>query len=232
MRIMIADGDKLIRSELKTLLNGEGYDVDLIADGITAIKYFRRYEYCLVILDFQLPELDGKSVVRQLRKISATPFIILSALDDEENILKAFDLGAEDYIRKPYYPKELLARVRVVLRRYAASQSRLPKNLSYDGLYIDTSSHRVFVEDRLISLTPKEYELLLLMASNPNQAFTREMLLNEIWGLDYTGTDRTIDTHIKTLRDALRPRDYYIATVRGVGYKFDEFSQIPLRHER
>jgi DNA-binding response OmpR family regulator len=223
VRIMVADGDELIRRELKTLLNQEGFDVDLVPDGITAIKYFRRYEYHLVILDFLLPELDGKSVIIQLRKISDTPFVLLSSLNDEESIVKAFELGAEDYIRKPFYPKELLARVKVIFRSRMPAQELPKRNLSFDGLYIEPSSHRVFVEDRLVGLTPKEYELLLHMASKPNQAFTRESLLNEIWGPDYYGTDRTVDTHIKTLRDALRPRHHYIATVRGVGYKFDEF---------
>lgn len=225
LRIMVVDGDELIRRELKTLLGREGYDVDLVPDGITAIKHFRRYEYHLVILDFLLPELDGKSVIFQLRKISDTPFIVLSSLHDEETILKAFELGAEDYIRKPFYIKELLVRVKVILCRRRSEQDIPAHNLSFDGLYIDTSSHKVYVDERLITLTPKEYDLLLHMAGNPNQAFSREMLLNDIWGQDYYGTDRTVDTHIKTLRDALRPRQHYIATVRGFGYKFDEFSQ-------
>jgi two-component system response regulator ResD len=225
LRIMVADGEELTRRELKTLLGGEGYDVDLVPDGITAIKHFRRYEYHLVILDFLLPELDGKSVIFQLRKISDTPFILLSTLHDEETILKAFELGAEDYIRKPFYPKELLARARVILRRRRPNQGMPAHNLSFEGLYIDTASHKVFVEDKQVTLTPKEYDLLLHLAANPNQAFSREMLLNDIWGQDYYGTDRTVDTHIKTLRDALRPRQHYIATVRGFGYKFDENSR-------
>lgn len=225
MRIMVVDGDELTRRELKTLLSREGCDVDLISDGITAIKYFRRYEYHLVILDFLLPELDGKSVILQLRKISDTPFVILSAFQDMETIIKAYELGAEDYIRKPFHPKELLAKVKVILRRTMPAGEIPVRSLSFDGLYIDPVSHKVFVEDRLVNLTPKEYELLLHLASNPNQAFTREALLNYIWGHDYYGTERTVDTHIKTLRDALRPRHHYIATVRGVGYKFDEFYQ-------
>ncbi|HCS72275.1 MAG TPA: DNA-binding response regulator [Clostridiales bacterium] len=223
LHIMVADGDEIIRRELKALLGREGYDVDAVSDGITAIKHFRRYEYHLVILDFLLPELDGKSVIRQLRKMSTTPFILMSSLHDEEDILMAFKLGAEDYIRKPFYPTELLARIKAVLRRNDVGQAAPIRNLAFDGLYIDTNTRNVFVNDKMISLTPKEYELLTKMAGNPNQAFSREALLNDIWGSDYYGTDRTVDTHIKTLREALRPRHYYIATVRGLGYKFDEF---------
>ena len=223
MKIMVVDGDELIRRELKALLGGEGYDVDLVPDGITAIKHFRRYEYHLVILDFLLPELDGKSVILQLRKISDTPFILLSESHDEETILKAFQLGAEDYVRKPFYPMELLARIKVVLRRRTAGQDIPMRNLAFDGLYIDTATRNVFVDGKMIPLRSREYELLLLLARNPNQAFSREMLLNDIWGQDYYGTDRTVDTHIKTMREALQPRQYYIATVRGIGYKFDEW---------
>jgi DNA-binding response OmpR family regulator len=225
VRIMIADGEELTRRELKTLLNREGYDVDLVPDGITAIKHLRRYEYHLVVLDFLLPELDGKSVILQLKKITDTPFMLLSELNDEETILKAFEMGAEDYVRKPFFPGELLARIKVILRRTLSEKNMQVRNLSFEGLYIDAAARKVFVEDRMITLTPKEYELLFHMASCPNQAFTREMLLNDIWGHDYYGTDRTVDTHIKTLRDALRPRHHYISTIRGVGYKFDEYSQ-------
>lgn len=222
IRIIVADGDELVRKELYILLCSEGYEVDLVADGISVIKYFRRFEYHLAILDIHLPELDGISVCRQIRKMSDVPFVILSADTDEVSKLQFYSLGAEDYITKPFSQKELLARLKVILRRGAGKVDLPIHNLVFDGLRIDTSSHTVFVNDREAVLTPKEYQLLLLLAKNPNQAFSREMLLDQVWGQDYYGTDRTVDTHIKTLREALQPCQYYIATVRGFGYKFDE----------
>lgn len=222
IRILVADGDEWVRKELALLLGGEGYTVDLAGDGITAIKHLRRYEYHLMILDFKLPELDGRSVCRQLRKMGGIPFMILSEYADEETKLSAFDLGAEDYVVKPYSPKELLARIRIILRHSMPPADMPVRKIIFDGLCIDILSHSVYVDNNIVTLTPKEYQLLLILASNPNQIFSREMLLNEIWGQDFSGSDRTVDTHIKTLREALKPRNYYIATVRGFGYKFDE----------
>jgi DNA-binding response OmpR family regulator len=223
IRIMIADGDEQIRNDLKKVLTQEGYEVDPVPDGITAIKHFRRYDYNLVLLEDQLPELDGKSVSRQLSKMSCTPFVFLSRKDDEESVLKGYELGAEDYITKPFSEKEVLARIKVILRRRVDKKDIPVRNIVFDGLNIDTMSHTVYVDGKRVFLTPKEYQLLILLAKHPNQTFSREMILNEIWGHDYYGTDRTVDTHIKTLRDSLRPRDNYIETVRGFGYKFVEF---------
>jgi DNA-binding response OmpR family regulator len=222
IRILVADGDELIRNELKELFTTEGYEVDLVSDGISVIKHFRRYEYDLVVMERQLPELDGKSVSRQLRKMADTPFVFLSGRSDEESIIEGYELGAEDYITKPYLPKELLARIKVILRRSTGQEKATDRNLVYGPLHIDTLSRTVYLDDRIVNLTPKEYDLLVMMAKSPNQAFSREMLLNEIWGHDYYGTDRTVDTHIKTLREALKPYNKCIATVRGFGYRFDE----------
>jgi len=222
IRILVAEGDRTIRNELKALLLQEGYEVDAVADGISALKYFRRYEYHLMIVDSHLPELDWKIVCRQIRKMSDLPFVILSTDADEESKLKAYELGAEDYIIKPFSYKELLARLNVILRRTVDKNEISERNLIFDGLFIDTVSHTVYVDDQKIDITPKAYQLLLILAENPNQVFSREMLLNKIWGQDYNGTDRTVDAHIKMLREALGPRQYYIATVRGFGYKFDE----------
>jgi DNA-binding response OmpR family regulator len=220
---MVADGDEQIREDLKKVLTQEGYEVDPVPDGITAIKHFRRYDYDLALLEDQLPELDGKSVSRQLRKMSCIPFVFLSQNNDEEAILKGYELGAEDYITKPFSPKEVLARIKVILRRRVGKEDIPVRNLVFDGLNIDTMSHAVYVDGKRVFLTPKEYRLLLLLAKHPNRTFSREMILSEIWGHDYYGTDRTVDTHIKTLRDSLKPRDNYIETVRGFGYKFVEF---------
>lgn len=222
IRVLVADGNELIRNDIKEILRVEGYEVDLVSDGISVIKYFRRYDYDLVLLDIQLPELDGKSVCRQLRRMADIPFVFLSDQVDEEAILQGYALGAEDYITKPYSQKELLARLKVIFRRRGGQEKKTTRNLVFGPLHIDTISHTVFVDDKNITLTPKEYDLLVLMAKNPNQAFSREMLLNEIWGHDYYGTDRTVDTHIKTLREALKPHHLCICTLRGFGYKFKD----------
>jgi len=223
IRIMVADGDEQIRDDLKKVLTQEGYEVDPVPDGITAIKHFRRYDYDLALLEDKLPELDGKSVSRQLHKMTCIPFVFLSQNNDEEAVLKGYELGAEDYITKPFSAKEVLARIKVILRRRVNKEDMPVRNLIFEGLNIDTMSHTVYIDGRRVFLTPKEYQLLILLAKHPNQTFSREMILNEIWGHDYYGTDRTVDTHIKTLRDSLKPHDNYIVTVRGFGYKFVEF---------
>lgn len=224
-RILVADGDERIRSDLKVLLSAEGCAVDLVSDGISAIKHFRRYDYDLAIIDILLPELDGQNVGRQLRKIADTPYVFLSPDSDEESILQAYANGAEDCVIKPFSGKQLLARLRVILRRTLGREKLSARNLAFEGLYIDTVSRIVYVEEKQLILTPKEYQLLVLLAKNPNQAFSREAILNEIWGQDYFGTDRTVDTHIKTLREAIKPYHYYITTVRGFGYMFNEFKE-------
>lgn len=226
IKILVADGDKRIRNSLDTLLTSEGYDTDLVVDGISVIKHFRRYDYHLVIMDMNLPELDGKNVCRQMQKISKVPFVIISTDASEASVLQAYALGAEDYILKPFSPKELLARLWVVLRRITGNENQTKRKLSFGELQIDTIAHSVFVSNKKASLTPKEYNLLVTLAKNPDQVFSREMLLNMIWGNDYYGTDRTVDTHIKTLREALKPNQEYISTVRGYGYKFNEIADL------
>lgn len=220
MRILIADSDEMMRSELKMLLSSEGFEVHSVADGISAIKHFRRHDYNLAILEVQLPELNGKIVARQLRKTLDIPFVFLSSDSDENSILDAFAIGAEDYIIKPFSGKQLVAKVKAILRRTSGQGKLSERSIVFDGLHIDTISHKVFIEDSPIFLTPKEYDLLLFLAKNPNKAFSREKLLNEVWGIDYIGTDRTVDTHIKTLREAIKSQHHHISTVRGLGYMF------------
>jgi len=222
MKILIADGDEMIRSELKMMLSSEGFEVHSVADGISAIKHFRRHDYSLAILETQLPELNGTIVARQLRKTLDIPFVFLSSDFDENSILNAFALGAEDYIIKPFSGKQLVAKVKVILRRTSGQAKLSERNIVFDGLHIDTFSHKVFIEDSQIFLTPKEYDLLVFLAKNPNKAFSREKLLTQVWGDDYMGTDRTVDTHIKTLREALKSQHNHISTIRGLGYMFTE----------
>jgi two-component system response regulator ResD len=220
MRILVADGDEMVRNELKMLLSSEGFEVHSVPDGISAIKLFRRHDYNLAILEAHLPELNGTIVARQFRKMVDIPFIFLSTDSDENSILSTFALGAEDYILKPFSAKQLVAKIKAILRR-TSTQGKLPeRSIVYDGLHIDTISHKVFIEEKQIFLTPKEYDLLVYLAKNPNKAFSRENLLNEVWGQDYIGTDRTVDTHVKTLREALKSQHHHISTVRGFGYMF------------
>ncbi|MEL4105603.1 response regulator transcription factor [Oscillospiraceae bacterium WX1] len=220
IRLLIVDRDEHARMLVKKLAENSGYTADTASDGVTAVKLFRRYDYQLVVMDTELPSLDGWNVCRQIRKLSDVPVIIVSALNGENDKLMAFDAGADDYLCKPYSQQELLARIRVFIYRCAGLKTPPRTKITYTGLYIDTASRAVFVNDAVVKLTPKEYDLLYFMSQNPNKAFSREMLLNEVWGYEFIGSDRTVDTHIKMLRDNLKPYDAYIVTVWGFGYKF------------
>lgn len=220
IRLLLIDSDSSVRGVIRKRAAEEGYCCDEAADGIAAIKLFRRNDYNIVILDTELPELDGGSVCRQIRKMSDVPIIILSSRKTEADKLSGFELGADDYMDKPFSVSELMARIRVFLHRGGSMNKALRGKLSFGGLFIDSVSRTVYVDDRMIQLTPKEYDLLIFLSRNPNQAFSREMLLNEVWGYDFAGSDRTVDTHIKTLRESIKPYDGYIMTVWGFGYKF------------
>lgn len=220
IRLLVVDGNGKIRSAIKRKVIEAGYLCDEAADGIAALKLFRHNDYHLIVMDTQLPELDGRNVCRQIRKTSDIPVIIVSALSGEEDRLAGFDLGADDYVVKPFSMPELMARIRVFLHRSGELQRALPRHMSFGGLFIDTVSRSVYVDEQPVSMPPKEYDLLFFLSQNPNQAFSRDMILNEVWGYDFIGSDRTVDTHIKTLRENIRPYDQYIATVWGFGYKF------------
>lgn len=221
IRLLIVDGNSAVRSAIKERAAAERYLFDEATDGIAALKLFRRNDYSAVILDTSLPELDGRSVCLQIRKMSDVPVIIVSENNDENEKLLCFEFGADDYVVKPFSPSELMARVRVFLRRSGSSENATLKKLSFGGLYIDLSSREVYIEENSVELTPKEYELLLFLSQNPNKAFSRNMLLNEVWGYDFSGSDRTVDTHIKTIRKRIRPYQDYISTVWGFGYRFE-----------
>jgi DNA-binding response OmpR family regulator len=220
IRLLVVDKDEATRIQVKTLAEKAGYTIDAAADGITAIKLFRRYDYQLIITEATLPVLDGWNVCRQIRKVSDVPIVMLSASNDQRDKLFAYDLGADDYLNKPVSPPELLARIKVLLYRSAGIRNASQSKITFTGLFIDTLSRAVYVDDDVVKLTPKEYDLLFFLSQNPNKAFSRNMLLNEVWGYEFTGSDRTVDTHIKMLRDSLKPYDRYIITVWGFGYKF------------
>lgn len=221
IRLLIVDGNSAVRSSIRECADAEGYQCDEAADGVAALKMFRRNDYNAVILDTSLPELDGVSVCLQIRKMADVPIIIISENNDEKEKLRCFDFGADDYVIKPFSNFELMARLRVFLRRSSNADSVTLKKLSFGGLYVDLNSRTVYVEDNAVELTPKEYELLLFLCQHPNKAFSRSMLLNEVWGYDFSGSDRTVDTHIKTIRRNIKPFEEYIATVWGYGYRFE-----------
>jgi DNA-binding response OmpR family regulator len=218
IRLLIIDKDESARNQIKKLAENAGYTYDAAVDGINAIKLFRRRDYNLIVMDTDLPLLDGFNVCRQIRKMSDVPIIIISAQASECDKLLAFDSGADDYLCKPFSSRELAARIKVFINRSRGSS--VQTKLGCDGLLINTTSHTVFVDDNTVKLTPKEYDLLYFLIRNPNKAFSRDMLLNEVWGYEFTGSDRTVDTHIKALRENIKPYDSCIVTVWGFGYKF------------
>jgi len=221
-RILVVDDEAGIREMIKEYFSPEGYIVDQAANGIEALELFAKSRYSLVILDIMMPKMDGWTVCREIRKTSQTPVIMLSARGEEYDKLFGFELGVDDYMVKPFSPRELLARSRAVIRRSQSSGQKSIKNTAeFDGLKIDFDSRNVTINGKPVTLTPKEYELLSFFAENPNRVFSRQQLLSEVWGYDFYGDVRTVDTHIKMLRESLGEYRKFIVTVWGTGYKFE-----------
>lgn len=218
--LLVVDPAADLRATVKTHAALENFVVDEAADGIAALKMFRRHDYHIIVMNAELPELDAWHVCRQIRKSSQTPIIILSRNVSEEQKLFFFELGVDDFLNSPYSYKVLMARIHVLLRHSAHHEEYTPRRLIFDGLCIDVVSHIVYVDGEGILLTPKEYKLLVFLAKNHNRAFSRDMILREVWGEDFFGTDRTVDTHIKTLRENIKPYHKYLETVWGYGYIF------------
>lgn len=223
-KILIVDDEEKIREVLREYAEFEGYDVYEAEDGFKAIEIAKKENFSLIIMDIMMPRLDGFSAVKEIRKFSNVPVLMLSARSEEYDKLFGFELGIDDYVVKPFSPKEVMARVNAILSR--SNRDALEDNLLFSGLEINLAGREVYVDGDKISLTPKEYDLLVYLATNKNKAIKRETLLSEIWGYDFYGDDRTIDTHIKMLRNNLRKYREYIETIRGVGYKFNEKAMI------
>lgn len=217
MKILVCDDEKLIRDVIKEYLTLEGYEVDEAEDGEKAISKVKESSYDLIIMDIMMPNIDGYQAIKQIKEIKDIPCIMLSARKEEYDKLIGFDIGIDDYVTKPFSPKELVARVKVILKRSVGSGAVY----KFDGLVIDDKAHNVLIDGEKVLLTPKEYELLKYLVTNINIALSREQLLANIWGYDFYGDDRTIDTHIKTLRNSLGKYRDCIVTVRGMGYKFE-----------
>ncbi|MFV0517693.1 MAG: response regulator transcription factor [Aminipila sp.] len=220
-KLLVVDDEVKIREVIREYAEFNEYQVDEAADGMEAIGLCKLNDYDLIILDVMMPRLDGFSTCKELRKFKDTPVIMLSARGEEYDKLFGFELGIDDYVVKPFSPKELMARVNAVLARKAVTAPAEQDVLSFKGLTINISARTVLVDGERIELTPKEYDLLFYLAKNCNLALSRDKLLSDIWGYDFFGDDRTIDTHIKNLRNNLGPYRDYIVTLRGVGYKFE-----------
>ena len=217
-KILIVDDEDKIRDIIKKYAAFDGYEVEEAAGGLEAVSKCREKDYDLIILDIMMPDLDGFSVCRELRKKSNVPVIMLSARGEEYDKIHGFEVGIDDYVVKPFSPKELMLRVAAILKR-----TSLPniESLEIGGIRIDFSARIVYVDGKKIDLTPKEYDLFFYMLRNRNIALTREKLITEVWGYDFYGDDRTLDTHIKLLRRSLGPYSRFIVTLRGVGYRFE-----------
>ena len=217
-KILIVDDEENIRKVIREYLEFEGFLCFEASNGEEAIKMCKENSYDLIVLDIMMPKIDGFTVAKEIRKKQSVPIIMLSARSEEYDKLYGFDVGIDDYVTKPFSPKELVARIKANLKR----NTIMNEEISYLGLKIDTLGHNVYVDDKKINLTNKEYELLLYLIKNKNIVLTREQILNNVWNMDYLGEERTIDTHIKTLRSLFGKYKTLIVTVRGVGYKFEE----------
>ncbi|MBQ8659227.1 MAG: response regulator transcription factor [Bacilli bacterium] len=217
MKILVVDDESLIREVIKEYLSLEGYEVDEASDGVEAVNMVDINDYSLIIMDIMMPNMDGYHACKDIKSKKDIPFIMLSARAEEFDKLIGFELGIDDYVTKPFSPKELVARVKAVIKRSYGEDSIF----KYEGLIIDDKAHDVIVDNEKVYLTPKEYDLLKYFVNNKNIALSREQLLTNVWGYDFYGDDRTIDTHVKTLRRNIGKYGELITTVRGVGYKFE-----------
>ena len=220
-KLLVVDDEPKIREVIKEYAEFNGYEVTEAEDGMSAVGLCKLNDYDLVILDIMMPKLDGFSACKEIRKIQDVPIIMLSARGEEYDKLFGFELGIDDYIVKPFSPKELMARINVILARRNASTQNKADVLVFGGLEINIAARTVTVDGKRVELTPKEYELLFYLIEHRNIALSRDKLLSDIWGYDFFGDDRTIDTHINNLRNNLGPYRDYIVTLRGVGYKFE-----------
>ena len=218
MKILVVDDEIKIREVVNGYAKAMGYECDQANNGADAIEMVSRNNYDCVILDIMMPELDGFSACKKIKSIKDVPIIMLSARQEEDDKLFSFDLGVDDYVTKPFSPKELMARIRVVCERRNASKS---SQYVFDGLVIDVAGRSVSVDGERIMLTPKELDLLIYLVENKNIALGRDKLLSAVWDSDYYEDDRTIDTHIKMLRKDLGSYAEHIVTIRGMGYKFE-----------
>lgn len=225
-RILITDDEERIRDIIKEYLAFEGFEYDEASDGVEAVNKVKTEKFDLVLLDIMMPKVDGFTALREIRKFSSVPVIMLSARGEEYDKLFGFEMGVDDYITKPFSPKEVVARIKAVIKRSAGEEEKKDtKIIKIQGLEIDEESRKVTVDGVVASLTPKEFDILLYMAKNKGVVMSREKILEKIWGYEYFGDDRTVDTHIKMLRNSIGPYRNLIQTVWTIGYKLEEVNE-------
>lgn len=220
-RILIVDDEPRIRELVKKYAAFEGIDVAESGDGMDAVEKCRLQSFDLIVMDAMLPGLDGYSAVREIRKTSDVPVIMLSARGEEYDRLHGFETGVDDYVVKPFSPRELMMRVTAILRRSAKAQDKEREIYESEGIRVDFTARQVQVDGQTVEMTPKEYDLFFFLVRNRGMALTRETLIGKVWGYDFSGDDRTLDTHIKLLRKSLGSQSHRVVTLRGVGYRFE-----------
>ena len=220
-KILIVDDEENIREVLKEYAEFSGYEVFEAANGFEAIKMCKEDDFDIVIMDIMMPKLDGFSAVKEIKKIKDVPILMLSARMEEYDKLFGFELGIDDYVVKPFSPKEVMARVNAIIKRNLASEKISDELIKFEGLEIDFAGRNVYIDGEKAILTPKEYDLLFYFVKNIGIALSREKLLRDVWGYDFYGDDRTVDTHVKMLRSNLQKYRKFIVTLRSVGYKFE-----------
>jgi DNA-binding response OmpR family regulator len=222
MKVLIVDDEEMIRNVLKEYVEFEGNQAFEAADGMQAVRMCRNEDYDIILMDVMMPKLDGFSAVKEIKKFKDIPVIMLSARGEEYDKLFGFEIGVEDYVTKPFSPKEVMARINAVTKRKHAAEGESNRDVvTFEGLTVDMAGRNVYVDGEKAELTPKEYEILFYFIKNKGIALTREKLLYDVWGFDFYGDDRTVDTHIKMLRANLKEYRKFIVTLRGLGYKFD-----------
>lgn len=221
-KILIVDDEEKIRAFVRKYAVFEGHEVTEASDGMEAVEICKTQDFDIIILDIMMPELDGFSACREIRKTKQTPVIMLSARGEEYDRINGFELGIDDYVVKPFSPKELMLRIDAIMRRTRGGSTTDSKDVvSFEGLTVDFTARLVYIDGRRIEMSPKEYDLFFYMVKNRGIALTRRKLIDEVWGYEYYGDDRTLDTHIKLMRKNLGDYARFIVTLRGVGYRFE-----------
>ena len=217
-RLLIVDDEEKIREMIGKYASHEGHECVLASDGVEALKFFEKENFDVVILDVMMPNLDGYETLKRMKEIKDVPCIFLTALGQEYDRIYGFDLGAEDYVTKPFSLKELMMRIKVILRR----ENKTSNKIVLDTLVVDEDAHMITIDGQRVDMANKEYELLLYLLKNIGNAVTRQSIISNVWGYEYDSDDRTLDTHMKLLRKDLRQYGQYITTIRGVGYRFEK----------
>ena len=222
IKVLLIEDEDRIREMIKDYMENERFQVDEAENGAIGLAKFKERDYSIIILDVMMPGIDGWTVCREIRRSSDTPVIMLTARSEEYDKLFGFELGVDDYMTKPFSPKELIARIKAVLKRGKVAKAEAASSLfEYKDLWVNMDSRKVTIAGATIEMTPKEFDLLRFFIMNPDKVFTREQLLNKVWGYEYGGDYRTVDTHVKMLRESLGIYRSFIVTVWGVGYKFE-----------